>query len=358
MHNDSRFLEPGIYFGLPSYAYHADPSLSNSGMQNLRISPLTYWVNSPLNPDFEPEETTATETGNAFHKRILEGAECFAAAYAPKLDRDEFPDALKSGDELKAKCEELGLKRSGTLAELSARIREVDSSVQLWTEIEAAHLAAHEGKQFLSPKTISQIQLAASAIEANAATLTLFRGGFPEVSIFWIDEATGVRMKARLDYLTPELVTDLKTFSNSLGKPLGDAVAHAMASYGYTLQAVTYLEAVKAAKAMLASNPKAARFCGGANLVPFDFDAWLQRLRKAATPRFLFVFQETGSAPNVAIREINRNTNYFDINASYFRFFVERYQACVERWGFDRPWVDAAEVELLEDEDFPLWAFK
>lgn len=350
-------LEPGIYFGLSFRDYLADPALSNSGIQNLRISPLTYWVNSPLNPDYEPEETKATETGKAFHSRILEGKEAFAAAYAPKLSKDDFPDALKSGDELKAKCAELMLPKSGTLAELSARIRAIDPHVQLWSEIEAAHLELHAGKEFLSKGTLAQIELAASAIEANPATAELFSGGFPEVSIIWVDEATGVRMKARLDYLTLSCISDLKTFSNSLGKPLGLAVAHAMATYGYGLQAITYLDAVRNAKRMLAADPKAARFCGGWLGVPFDFDAWLAKFKAAPEPRFVFAFQETGGVPNVALRQMNRNTHYFDLMTDQYRFQIERYRECVERWGFGRPWVDPAEVELLEDQDFPLWVF-
>src|SRR4051794_2100048 len=109
----------GVYLGMPEADYHADPSLSNSGIQNLRVSPLTYWINSPLNPEFEPEETDATNTGKAFHKRILEGKAAFDATYAPELTLVDYPDALKSGDQLRSYCKVLGLKQSGTLAEMS-----------------------------------------------------------------------------------------------------------------------------------------------------------------------------------------------------------------------------------------------
>ena len=53
--------------------------------------------------------------------------------------------------------------------------------------------------------------------QAAARAMT---GGYSEVSIFWIDPGSGVRLKARLDYLKVKAIVDLKTFSNSLGKPV------------------------------------------------------------------------------------------------------------------------------------------
>lgn len=357
--DEFQWHEPGIYFGMSEAEYLADPSLSNSGIKNLLVSPLTYWVNSPLNPEREPEETDATSTGKAFHKRILEGAEAFHATYAQALDPADYPKALKSGDQLRSYCKELVLKPSGTLAEMSARIREVDAVVQLWTEIEAEYLQTHAGKEFLPKRVISQIELAASTVEANPATAALFTGGFPEVSIFWVDQATGVRMKARLDYLTLEVIPDLKTFSNSQGKPLGLAVTTAMASYGYGVQAVVYLDAISQFKRLFRELGMEAVHIGESLLnAAFDFEAWLKRLVKAPDHRFVFMFQETGRVPNVAIREFNRNTNFYDICRFQYEAGQAAYRAAVERWGYGQPWVEPAEIVTLEDEDFPLWAFK
>jgi hypothetical protein len=342
------YRDPGVYFGLPESDYLADPALSNSGIQNLRVSPLTYWVNSPLNPAFEPEETDAKSTGRAFHKRILEGKAAFDAAYAPELDKADYPDALKSGEELRAKCQELGLPKSGTLAELVKRIRAVDPEVELWHELEAEWLSRHGDKEFLPVRTIQQIELAAGAVEANPATAELLRGGYPEVSIFWIDPQTGVRIKARIDYLTFAAIVDLKTFSNSMGRPLGQAVVHSMANYGYGIQAVTYMEAVRAALELVR-----------VGLVFGEVDrGWLDRFLRVADRRFVFVFQETGRVPNVAMKEFNRNTNFYDITKFQYEAAVHRYKECTDRWGFDKPWMEAATIELLQDEDFPLWVFQ
>lgn len=353
------YLPLGIHLGLTEAEYHADPSFSNSGIRNLRISPLTYWVKSPLNPSYEPDDSEAKDTGKAFHKRILGGAEVFQAAYAAKLDPADYPKALRSGEQLRAYCKELLLKQSGTLAEMSARIREVDAVVELWAEIEEDYLNAHQGKEFLPKSTMQQVELAAASLEADPETAKLFRLGFPEVSIFWQDEATGVRMKARLDYLTLAAVTDLKTFSNPQERPLLEAVANSLVNRGYGTQAVAYLDAVRQAKRMLLElGMKAVYFHEAMLDATFDFDTWFGKLAKSSEHRFVFIFQESGAVPNVDAVEFSRNINFFDIVEFSYRWGIDQYRQCMERWGPSVPWVAPRKVRKLEDEDLPLWAFK
>jgi PDDEXK-like uncharacterized protein DUF3799 len=318
--------KPRVVHGLDLKAYLANPAISASGIRDLRISPLTYWAKSPFNPDRENDESEAMSEGSAYHKRILEGREAFEEAYAPKLDKDDHPDALKSGDELRAYCKLHDLKQSGTNGEMSERIRAYDMTQPLWIYIEAAHGRVHAGCTLLPHKMISRIELAADAIERNPATAALMEGGKPEVSIFWTDEETGVPLKARLDYLGPRGVVDLKTFSNAKGRPLQQAVSYAVADRGYATQAVHYLEAV--------------------------------RVATGEDARFYFVFQETGAAPNVLVREFARDRIYFDIVAQEYRQAINFYAQCLDRWGTDQPWVQSAVIEAFQDEDFPLWAYR
>src|SRR5574343_310656 len=130
----TKFHPAGIYPDMSEEEYHADWSLSASGMKQLRVSPLNYWCNHAMNPDFEPKETDALEEGKAWHKRILEGAGLFYKLYAPELDKNDYPEALKSLDDLRTQCKLLDLKVSGTIAELSQRIYEHDNSIRndLW----------------------------------------------------------------------------------------------------------------------------------------------------------------------------------------------------------------------------------
>lgn len=125
-------FEPGIYFGLTEDEYHADPSFSSSGIKDITVSPLDYWVKSWMNPNKVDKEGPALRLGKAYHKLILEGREAFEATYAVKPDKDDYPDALDGAAALKAYCESLDLKKSGSIAEMCARIREVDNTVELW----------------------------------------------------------------------------------------------------------------------------------------------------------------------------------------------------------------------------------
>lgn len=90
-------MAPGIYFGMDEAEYHAAPALSSSGIRNLLVSPLDYWVNSHMNPEYVDEKTAAMVVGTAFHRRLLE-PERFAAMYAPVPSKADYPDAIDGAD--------------------------------------------------------------------------------------------------------------------------------------------------------------------------------------------------------------------------------------------------------------------
>lgn len=323
--------EPGIYFDIPMEDYRADPALSNSGIKDLLISPLTYWVNSAYNPDREEEDSEAKARGQAYHARILEGKEAYDERFAPKLNKADFPDALFTGDQLRAKCEELGLKKGKTNMEMALSIVAFDKSIQCFPIIEADYLRQEEGKTFISADDGRRIELAAMALDDNPETAKLIQGGKPEVSIFWIDEQTGVRMKARVDYLTPETAIDLKTFANQMNNPLDLAIGKTMANYKYGIQAVTY-------KAGLAA----------VNHTAHDF---------------IFIFNETGRVPNLRIKRFRQmsaltgsENAYWQMSEMAYREGIRRWQEGYAKWGTN-PWTDKATIEDFEDEDFPSWFF-
>jgi hypothetical protein len=114
--------EPGIYFGLPSAEYHADPSLGSSDIKRLLRSPSDYWWESHLNPDRPGDrDSPAKQKGRALHKLVLEGLEAFERSFACEPKPDAYPGALATLDDLKAKCRELSLPLSGGKAELAAK---------------------------------------------------------------------------------------------------------------------------------------------------------------------------------------------------------------------------------------------
>lgn len=82
------------------------------------------------------------------------------------------------------------------------------------------------------------------AHEAGAAFLSGIKPEDHEVSIFWVDELSGVRCKARLDLLdhhTFWAIGDIKTTSNSSEEEFSRTIF----SYGYYSAAAFYLNAVQ-----------------------------------------------------------------------------------------------------------------
>lgn len=349
--------EPGIYFDMPEEAYFSAPAFSSSGIKDILVSPLDFWMKSWMNPDRpEDKDTTAKLLGSAYHKAILEGIEAFEAAYAVKPEVDEFPGVLKSGDELKAACKELGQKASGTLAEMSERIREVDAVVPLWTEIMAEFEAEAEGKIHLTRAQWMEIRKAAFVIGNMPSVRKIFTGGRAEVSIFW--RIGDVPMKSRLDYLKPVVIGDLKSFANIMSKEITEAVAGEVSRNRYYVQPIVYTAGYVAARKMIAEM--------GAAAVHGDVDPeWLERAFKAERPKFTFVFQQTGDVPNVLARDFVQHerfggqgqmTNaYWTKGEMAVREGLRRFKHCMAAFGPDVPWIIDHKPRAFKDEDFPVW---
>lgn len=184
-------FQPGIYFGLSEASYRADPALSYSGMKDLiEEGPETYWLNSPMNPS--PSDTAlkksndAMRKGKAFHTMLLE-PEAF-------LDRYYLIGAKKKEETI--------------------------------------------GKEILLETTLTEIKEKVTRIRTHKLASTMFSGGYPEVSMFWVDQATGVRMKGRLDYLKLFSPTDLKNTGRITDKGLN----YTIGQMGYDIQAAVYVE--------------------------------------------------------------------------------------------------------------------
>ena len=348
------FPEPGIYFGLPDEIYHAVPALSASGVKRMVASPMIFWATTPwLNPNPEEEEDSSfKELGKAYHARICEGREAFYERYAPYLIVDEYPHALHTQDDLRAKITELNaalpkeeqIKKSGTKAEMIERIRAADPDAIFWDDILEAHAAAHKGKKLIMPKQIHRIEIAAAMIEKHPQLKYAFDGGYPEVSIFWVKE--GVNMKMRADYLKVKSVVDFKTFGNQREKPVNKAVAYSVAERKYHIQVATYQEGIAAAKELLREQGMA---CVHGAALPDE--RWIDAFMKAPDPEFLFVFQQTGVAPITRGKYFPRGLVY-DIGKITLRDQREIYRKCLETYGTD-PWLDIEEIDTFQDEEFP-----
>ena len=197
--------EPGVYPDIPEEAYHADPvrgrSLSQSGAKTLLDCPARFeWER-----DHPSEPSDDMDIGSAAHTMIL--------GSGPKVVELPF-DTYNTKKAREAKTE---AKVAGQIPLLRHRYAAV---VEM-----------------------------ADALRANPLAARLFdpNCGRAEVTLVWDCPTTGVRRRARLDWLPdPDparrfLVPDLKSTRSVAPR----SFARSMADYGYHQQAATYLEGVR-----------------------------------------------------------------------------------------------------------------
>ena len=287
-------ITDGVYFGLPADVYHAVPRASSSFLQKINVSPATAWRHSwmdPERPDFDEDATLAQTLGRAYHTARLE-PHLFESLYVRELDKADAPKGtLFTGTDIGKVLEEYGLKKSGTVAEQAQRLADAGFPArQLWPLVKAEWEQARAGRTPLPPRHYDQMLTDRDRIGRNSQIAPLLSGGEAEVSIFWTDEH-GVEMKARIDYLNRDWWADFKTFDNSRGKPIRQALADAMRFNRYYMQAVIYREAIEAVR------------LGGLDVIEAQTDdqrALIAALRiKPAELACWYIFQEKGGVPNL-----------------------------------------------------------
>lgn len=344
--NDPRVHAEGVFFGLPEEEYHAALALSASGVKQLRVSPLAWWMGSPLNPnrDETDTETEAKKIGKAYHSRIVEGAEVFRARYAPELDPADFPDALRTIADLTEALQRFDVKvKSGTRKpEMIKWLLACDPTAQIWDLIERSHAEANLGKVMLNAPLIDRIESAAAMIECHPQLHKAFQDGMPEVSIFWRDGASGVPCKARLDYLKPRAIIDLKTFELRDIEP-NRAIARAVATYKYHVQACFYRWAADAIPGLL-DDKKVSGQCD---------PKFVRELHDAHEKTFMFVWQAKGIAPVVYGKVLGRGI-VMDLGDHAIGDALLKWKYAWAKFGTE-PWLEYTEIETFQDSDFPSW---
>jgi len=191
--------EPGIYKDIDAELYHQWDAMSNSWLKVLGgKSPKHFrWQR-----DHPRSMTKSMFAGKLLHSLCLERFS-FALHYAVGPD---------------------GLNRTAKKA---------------WAEFEAANAP----KPCIPKAEFDTACGMADSLMQHKRIRSLLTDGQPEVSIVWTDAETGIRCKARLDYLLPPCIGDIKTTSD------GDewAFAKAIDTYGYYQQAAFYLDGGRAA---------------------------------------------------------------------------------------------------------------
>lgn len=288
----------GVYFELDPEVYHAVPRLSCSGIQKMCVSPATFWRRSWLDPDRperDDDDTIWQVIGRAYHCARLE-PHLFESQYVRDLDKADAPEGtLFTGNDMKPVLEEMGLKVSGKVEEQAERLAEAGfDETLLWPLIKREWEEARAGRTPLPAKHYDQMLTDHERITNNPQIAALLTGGEAEVSIFWTDRH-GIQMKARIDYLSPEFVSDLKTFDNSRGKNVNQALTDALRYNRYYQQPAVYREAIEAVRS------RAVEIIGQHTDAQRNLIATIRANRRELP--FWFVFLEKGGVPNMLARE-------------------------------------------------------
>lgn len=290
-------ITDGIYFDLPADVYHAVPRLSSSGIQKLCVSPATFWRGSWLDPGRaeEEEETIWLLLGRAYHTARLE-PHLFESTYVRELEKSAMPPgSLFTGTEMGRALEEFGAKKSGSVAEQAERLADCGFPTdKLWHFAKQAWERDRRGRSAIPAKHYDAMITDMERIRANAQIAPLLSGGEAEVSVFWTDEY-GVQMKARIDYLTRDWWVDFKTFDNSRGKHLNQALSDAFRYNRYYVQGVVYREAVEQIRTeglqiIEAATDDQRALVAALQIKPGELRCW-------------YVFQEKNGIPNLIGRE-------------------------------------------------------
>jgi hypothetical protein len=202
-HIDAAPTVPGIYSGLSNELYHSGPGLSKSSLDVLAKSPAHFY-DRYLSPVKERrEETAAMAFGTAFHTCVLEPHDFANWVVLDKVDR-----RTKEG-------------------KAAAEAAEAKASAQ--------------GGRVINRADMDVISAMNTAILSHPVAEHL-ETGVPELSVYWIDEDSGVFCRCRPDWLGSSAVVDLKTTDDASPK----GFLRSAYIYRYWVQAAFYLDGLSA----------------------------------------------------------------------------------------------------------------
>lgn len=220
----------GIVHDMPFDDYLAVDALSATGLKLLARSPWHYRNRVDVDP------TPAMLRGTLAHCAVLE-ADAMAQRYVV------VPD---------------GAPPKPSVRQWNAKNPSDDSkaAMQWWTDFRATL----DGREIVSAEDYKLCQEQLQAVQREPELASILRHGRGEVSIFWIDPATGIYCKARPDWMPPPdcgAITplDLKTCADESPSGFGRAAARLR----YDLQAAHYTAGIEAV-----TGYKVSRFVFGA----------------------------------------------------------------------------------------------
>jgi hypothetical protein len=197
-------------------------------LKDLSISPLRMWYRW-INPNRAAEEPTpAMKFGSALHCAVLE-PKAFLDRYACEIDPADYPGCLVTINDLRGWLSEHGIKPKGTRKdEVIAQVQGADSTVPILDVIAGRAMAANAGKTTFKKDDWTRIYGAAQSLLSEPRVQEILKQGEPEAMMMATDQDTGMCLKARMDWMTPKLILDVKTFSQKGEKTISKTVTDAI----------------------------------------------------------------------------------------------------------------------------------
>ena len=351
----------GVYLDMPFSDYLADRALSGSAFKKLLVSPPDWWWEHRDNPLWREPVSDARDLGTAVHKAVLEGMAAYEAVYAAEPDRALFPDALDTARDMSAwikrrneellasgehdaKGKPLRLNVSGSKDDLAQRIRDhadaYGMDVTFWADLEAELIG---GREVMRRHEDQTVRLVEGFLRRDPVYAKLLSDGLPEVSIFWTDG--DIRYKARIDWLRPTAVIDLKTFGRPSPRGLIKGFLADRIDHGDDLQAVHAIRAVHrlADLDVIASGPAA--------------QARIDHLRRLAIGAKVFVWLgvRVGGGPTALAARFDQGSLIWAAAEQKIAQAVAAYRDYRARFGMD-VWVNSAGLVAPDIADWPFWA--
>lgn len=299
-------ITDGIYFGLPMEVYRNVPALGAGSLVDLNKSPGDFWAGSWLDPDRKEEDDEEQKAwqivGSAYHCARLE-PEAFPQRYCRKPGKSDYAEqaakhgACWNGTEVGNKLGELGCTKKAAgegVAEQGARLEAEGYLGVIWPLIIGRFEAQQGDKIALDAKVWDEIERDMERLRSAKSIASKFTDtGASEVSVFWTDE-NNIQRKARFDRLETDHWLDFKTFDNSMGKRLQQAINDAIRYNRYYITAASYLEAADAIRVGQLQVQGTAtdierNLIARIQIKPEQLDCW-------------FVFQQKKGVPNLLAR--------------------------------------------------------
>lgn len=340
-------LPVGIHFNVPDEIYFAQDALGSTDKKQLAIDPVE-WQFKRLHG--EDKNTPAKIWGSGLHARTLEGAEAFAERFrAPPVKpggalvtREDLANFLKS--------KAVYFKSGDTKPVLAKMVREVAPDAVIWDEVLAKFTDEVPEDRRLTPVMVDEINLAAAWMQADPMISPImkdgtFQFGSPELTIIY--EINGIHCRARLDYLIPGRIIDLKRYSPwRNGNPL-IGITQAIGNFRYDLQAADYLKAFERGVELY----RAGKVFGDE-----PYDGFLEKtFGTDDPPKWVWVFVKGEGAPQPRVVEMPHNLTVLKIAETQIDLAIENYRRNVVAHGLDRDWSPEPGAIRLADEDFPAW---